>query len=77
MTNPSTETTTREEWIAACAARFKERTDWLGDDGAREQAEACAEMQEEFYGEDRAKWDAPANAADEELLEWTNDEGAA
>ena len=65
MTNPAT----REEWVAACAARYLERSD-IDAESATSFAETCADQQEELEGPYSAEWESPRDAADEDMTYW-------
>lgn len=65
MSNPAT----RDEWVAACAARYHECSG-IGAESATAFAETCADQQEELDGPYSAEWESPSDAADEDMSCW-------
>ena len=63
-----TDKTAYEKWLEACAARFIE----CGIDVpfSKEISETLAETQKEWNGDDVAEWDAPRDAANDEMSYW-------
>ena len=60
----------KEEWLKLCAARFMERVPSMKQD----EADMLADVNlTEVYGGDTEETE-PAEAADEELSNWDNDE---
>lgn len=64
-----TNQTKREKWIEACAKRYMERAGSSSED-AHYFAGACAEMQAGTEGDDPTDWEAPEDAADEDMSYW-------
>lgn len=66
-------TTPRDEWKAKYSSRLVARSD-IDRDVANEWAETAAGEQVEAWGENVSEWEAPEDAADEEMSYWDNDE---
>ena len=68
---------TKDEWIAAYAARVAERSGLPltseNEVSATDVAIIGAQCAEHDEGLDVSKWDDPANAADEEMSCWDDD----
>ena len=65
---------TRDQWLTKCAQRLIDRGGLDAGDAAANAIE-CAKLQTDDNGTNPAKWDAPADAADEEMSHWDNDGG--
>lgn len=66
------DTMTRDRWMRECAQRLIDRGG-LDDAAAAANAAECARHQQEMNGRSPARWDKPADAADEEMSYWTDD----
>lgn len=69
MSNPAT----REEWVSACAARYLE-VSGIDTESADYFAKVCAEQEQDANGPYGPEWESPADAADEDMSYWDNDE---
>ena len=64
-----TDQTKREKWIEACAKRYIEKAG-LDIEDAHYSANVCAYMQADAEGDDPTEWEAPEDAADEDMTYW-------
>ncbi len=58
----------RADWLRQCKDRYMRAG--CTDEVAAEFAVTCAEGQAAIYGTDPARWDPPAEAADEDMSYW-------
>lgn len=65
---------TRRDWVVRCARRFQKAAAMTWSESLH-CASVCADQQAEHNGASGDAWDEPEETADEEMSNWTDDEG--